>query len=65
MGGRETMERLRELDPDIRAIVASGYADDPVMSNFREYGFLDVLHKPYQLRDLERSLGGIFDAAEV
>ena len=64
MGGRETMERLRGLDPDIRAIVASGYANDPVMANFREYGFLDVLHKPYQLRDLEKSLGGIFDAAE-
>jgi CheY-like chemotaxis protein len=64
LGGRETIKRLREFDPDIRAIVASGYSTDPVMANFREYGFLAALDKPYQLRDLEKSLGGIVDAAE-
>jgi PAS domain S-box-containing protein len=64
LGGRETIKRLRELDPDIRAIVASGYSNDPVMANFRKHGFLDALNKPYQLRDLEKSLEGIGDAAE-
>ena len=64
LGGRETIKKLMEFDPDIRAIVASGYSNDPVMANFREYGFLDALHKPYQLRDLEKSLEGIGDAAE-
>lgn len=64
MGGRETIKRLRELDPDVRAIVASGYSTDPVMANFREHGFLDALHKPYQLQDLEKSLEGIGDAAK-
>ncbi|OKY75568.1 MAG: hypothetical protein BM485_07500 [Desulfobulbaceae bacterium DB1] len=64
MGGEETIKRLKELDPDIRAIVASGYANDPVMSNFREYGFLGALHKPYQLRDIEKSLKVLFDEAK-
>jgi PAS domain S-box-containing protein len=64
MGGRETIEKLIALDPDIRAIVASGYATDPVMANFRQYGFLDALPKPYQLQDLKKSLGGLVDGAE-
>lgn len=64
LGGRETIKRLKELAPDVRAIVASGYSTAPVMADFREYGFLDALNKPYQLRDLEKSLEGIVDAAE-
>ena len=64
LGGRETIKRLRKFDPDIRAIVASGYSNDPVMANFRKHGFFDALHKPYQLQDLEKSLEGIGDAAE-
>jgi len=64
LGGGETIKKLRELDPDIRAIVASGYSNDPVMADFRKHGFLDALSKPYQLRDLEKSLEGIADAAK-
>jgi CheY-like chemotaxis protein len=64
LGGKETIKRLREFDPDIRAIVASGYSTDPVMANFRAHGFLDALHKPYQLQDLENSLEGIGYAAK-
>jgi nitrogen-specific signal transduction histidine kinase/CheY-like chemotaxis protein len=59
MGGKETLQHLKEIDPDVRAIVASGYANDPVMSNFREYGFLDALPKPYQLKDLVKSLRAV------
>ncbi len=54
MGGKEAMERLLEIDPAVRAIVSSGYSNDPVMANFREYGFRSVLTKPYQLHDLEQ-----------
>jgi len=59
MGGRETIKRLKEIDPHVRAIVVSGYSNDPVMANFKEYGFFDALHKPYRLEDLERSLHAV------
>lgn len=43
MGGRETIKQLKAFDPQIRAIVSSGYSKDPAMSNFCEYGFCGVL----------------------
>jgi two-component system cell cycle sensor histidine kinase/response regulator CckA len=61
IGGKETIKRLKELDPDVRAIVASGYSSDPVMANFREYGFDDALQKPYRLIDLRKALGETVD----
>lgn len=56
MGGRETIRKLIELDPDVKAIVSSGYSNDQIMSNFREYGFTSILPKPYSLEDLCRTL---------
>ncbi|MBU0480666.1 MAG: response regulator [Proteobacteria bacterium] len=52
MGGIETLQRLREIDPDVQAIVSSGYSNDPVISRFREYGFCDILPKPFKGADL-------------
>lgn len=59
MGGAQAMAQLRHFDPGVRAIVSSGYSDDPVMSRYADYGFRAVLPKPYQpeeLRDLVLSL---------
>ncbi len=52
MGGRETVLRLKHLDPDVRAIVSSGYSQDPMMSRYRDYGFRGVVGKPYSLTEL-------------
>jgi PAS domain S-box-containing protein len=54
LGGAATLQRLRELDPAVRAVVSSGYSDDPVMSRYREYGFCNVLAKPYRSGELSR-----------
>jgi signal transduction histidine kinase/CheY-like chemotaxis protein len=59
MGGKETMRRLREIDPDVNAIVASGYSNDPIMSNYRKYGFKAVLPKPYDVDQLAETLRGL------
>jgi CheY-like chemotaxis protein len=54
MGGREALEHLRETDPDVRAVVSSGYSNDPVMAHYEEHGFCDVMTKPYRLQDVGR-----------
>lgn len=56
MGGAETLRRLREFDPGVRAVVSSGYSDDPVMDAYRAHGFCAVVPKPYRILDLQEAL---------
>ena len=56
MPGREAVQRLRELDPHLKAIVSSGYSLDPVMADYGQYGFRGVIPKPYCVEDLGRVL---------
>lgn len=56
MGGKETIKRLLEIDPEVKAIVSSGYSNDPIMAEFSEYGFMDVIAKPYRIEELSRAL---------
>jgi CheY-like chemotaxis protein len=55
MGGKETMEKLMGIDPSIKAIVSSGYANDPIMANYKQYGFSGVVPKPYKIEDVSKS----------
>lgn len=52
MGGAETIRRLIEVDPGVKAIVASGYSNDPVMGNHESYGFKGILPKPFTMNQL-------------
>jgi len=52
MGGKEAVQHLRALDPSVKAIVLSGYSNDPVMADFHQYGFCDRLAKPYTVQQL-------------
>jgi CheY-like chemotaxis protein len=56
MGGQETMAKLREIDPEVKAIVSSGYSNNSIMANFQQYGFRGRLPKPYQLSELSAVL---------
>ena len=59
MGGAEATRRLMEIDPEVKAIVSSGYSNDPVMTGFREYGFKGVIAKPYEITELGAVLQGV------
>lgn len=56
MGGKEAIEELLRIDPAAKAIVSSGYSDDPIMENYRDFGFRGVLPKPYLIPALKRVL---------
>ncbi len=56
MGGEETITRLRALDPDVRAVVSSGYDQDVVLDDPRRHGFRAVLPKPYRLEHVREAL---------
>ena len=54
MGGKEAIGHLRTIDPRLRAIVSSGYSNDPVMADYRGHGFNGVVAKPYKIHELGR-----------
>ena len=59
MGGKEAMERLLQIDPQVKGIVSSGYFDDPIMANFQKYGFAGVIAKPYRVAELGKVLNKV------
>ena len=59
MGGKEAIGELLRLDPHVRAVVSSGYCDDPVLARYSEHGFAAVLPKPYGTQDLQRLLATV------
>jgi PAS domain S-box-containing protein len=52
MGGKEAIRKLSEIDPNIKCIVSSGYPKDPVIMNYREFGFCGAIGKPYTVDEL-------------
>jgi len=55
-GGKEAIKKLIEIDPEVKAIVSSGYSTDPVMADFTTYGFSGVIAKPYDIKELSETL---------
>lgn len=65
MGGKEAIQYLRGIDPNVKAVVSSGYSHDPIMSHFQEHGFCGVLDKPYKLSDLSHVLNNLLVMARA
>jgi two-component system cell cycle sensor histidine kinase/response regulator CckA len=61
MGGKEAVAELLEIDPNVKAIVSSGYSEDPVMSEFKQYGFKGILEKPYRIEELSKTLSKVIE----
>lgn len=59
MGGQEAAEKLLQIDPSAKIIVASGYSNDPAMANYRDYGFSAAVAKPFDLQQLSNAIASI------
>lgn len=59
LGGKETLERLRSIDPGVKAVVSSGYSDGVIMAEHQAYGFRSCLAKPYKLETLRTTLNAL------
>lgn len=59
MGGKETISMLRSVDPDVKAVVSSGYTNDPVVQDFSRYGFCERLTKPYNINAMKNLLDNV------
>ena len=56
LGGKDTVAQLRQFDPQVKAIVSSGYSNDPVLSRYSTFGFHGVVAKPFRLAELSQVL---------
>ena len=56
MGGKEAVRELIKIDPGVKVIVSSGYSNDPIMAEYKKYGFSGVIAKPYRIKDLSEVL---------
>ncbi|MDP8276450.1 MAG: response regulator [Candidatus Euphemobacter frigidus] len=61
MGGKEAVRRLKEIDPGLRAIVSSGYSNDPIMAEYKKFGFDAVIAKPYKIMLLGKVLNRVME----
>jgi PAS domain S-box-containing protein len=59
MGGEEVIKILLDIDPEVKAIVCSGYSEGEVMSNFRKYGFKGMMPKPFDAYSLGKVLNEV------
>ncbi len=56
MGGKEAIGLFRAFDPEVKAVVSTGYSNDPAVLDFTGYGFSGKLSKPYKINDLKKVL---------
>ncbi len=61
MGGKKAVHEILMIDPDASVIISSGYAGDPVMANYAEYGFKGIITKPYTIGNLKTVLEQILE----
>lgn len=64
MGGEEAMEKLLEIDPSVKAIVSSGYSNDPVMADYKKHGFSGVIAKPYKVAEMSSVINSVINGTD-
>jgi len=61
MGGLETIKALLKIDPGVKAVISSGYSNDPVLSSYEEYGFVGAMTKPFTMKEVYQTLEAIVE----
>ena len=61
MGGKKTLDKLLKIDPNVKAIVSSGYSNDPIMANYEKHGFKAVVAKPFDLKELDSTIKKVLE----
>jgi|GEM_PF-1051092 len=64
-GGHQTINELKKIDPKVKAILFSGYSDEPIINNYKEYGFLEKLEKPVNLQELSIALKNVLNLENI
>ncbi|MDP8208859.1 MAG: PAS domain S-box protein [Candidatus Electryonea clarkiae] len=65
LGGKETIKILLEYDPDVKAIVSSGYSNDPSMADYQAHGFAGMVPKPYRVAELQQAIEDIVQSKTI
>ncbi len=63
MGGKEAVKEILAINPEAKVLVSSGYSNDPVMANYKKYGFSGAMAKPYELEELRKILDQVLGVA--
>jgi len=64
VGGQEAIEALLQFDPGVKAIVSSGYSNDPIMADYKKFGFSGVVSKPYTVNELSETIRQVMTGAD-
>ena len=62
MGGKDAIKSLKKLNHDVRAIVSSGYSNDPIVAEYKDYGFKATLSKPFGMQELSEILHRVLNS---
>jgi CheY-like chemotaxis protein len=63
IGGKEAVSQLTDIDPAVKAILVSRYAQDSVLAEFRDYGFQAVITKPFTIQELSTTLDSVIGSS--
>lgn len=65
MGGEKTLAELRKIDPEVVAVVSSGYADNAILSNPEAHGFKGMITKPFRAAEMLQTVKRILQGKRV